>query len=405
MATERYCTPTDAGNKLLAEVVAAEANLVFTRVMVGSGQPTVNPATLSELINPVAKATMTDPVREENTVSFTVEYRTDMNGGLKSAFELREFGVWARKAGDEQSEVLLLYGCLGDYPQHVEPFDGTHVDSRRFPINLTINNAPNVTVNFSTDAFVTSKEVTKYIDKATTPNFDKINQSIEDLKPLIAANVPAITSIDGIMPLTDTKRGNVTLWDVLHRVTMSVPPGNPTNSQWNALGIFIRYFVELTIKNQPTQYGQLINLPANKESESCQLWLEQDSGRMYHRGGNGTDILNDKPFKRFLDEDDRTTIGITAGNLSNPNSWWVQLGGTLSLIIQGINHAANGASWPIKFPNACLTATCSINTNTWAYNIYAQDVMLSWSDVGITIADDRSAHRGNTWMNVIGVGF
>ena len=69
------------------------------------------------------------------------------------------------------------------------------------------------------------------------------------------------------------------------------------------------------------------------------------------------------------------SAGVVAGDVSNANAWWVKLGGTIPLIIQGGMHAngKNGendnatpaytVSYPIAFPNACFTITGSPERN------------------------------------------
>ena len=120
--------------------------------------------------------------------------------------------------------------------------------------------------------------------------------------------------------------------------------------------MFLSYFdQENKIANQPTHYGQLINIPATKDFlDSTQLWIEQPSGRMFHRGGNNSNAINDTPFKRFLDTDDLSAAGVVAGNVSNANAWWVKLGGTIPLIIQGGYNTGKSGSWAIAFPHALL---------------------------------------------------
>ena len=164
--------------------------------------------------------------------------------------------------------------------------------------------------------------------------------------------------------------GNAVLWDYLHRLGRN-PTLPTTNDELNALGMFMSYFDQNKIANQPGQYGQLLNIPATKDaSESTQIWIEQSGGRMYHRGGNGGIAVNNTPFKRFLDTDDLSAAGVVAGNVSNSNAWWVKLGGTIPLIIQGIYYASTGTyTFPITFPTKALgaSATGSINyrlTNT-----------------------------------------
>lgn len=133
--------------------------------------------------------------------------------------------------------------------------------------------------------------------------------------------------------------GNKVLWDHLHRfgTNFELPSTNP---EIGALGVFSSfYYVADVIPNQPTQYGQLINIPADRQDmggfEGTQLWIEQPDGKMYHRGGNHYDSVSSTPFKRFLDTDDLSAAGVVEGDVSNPNFWWVKLGGKIPLIIQG----------------------------------------------------------------------
>ena len=89
------------------------------------------------------------------------------------------------------------------------------------------------------------------------------------------------------------------LWEALHSQDSATLTGR-TNNQWNTLGLFLRYFTTTgNFENQPTQYGQLLNIPANKEDESTQLWIEQSSGRIYARGGNTSKAVKDEVFKQM----------------------------------------------------------------------------------------------------------
>ena len=49
------------------------------------------------------------------------------------------------------------------------------------------------------------------------------------------------------------------------------------------------------------------------------------------------------------------SAGVVAGNVSNPNSWWVKLGGTIPIIIQGGKSARTDRYETIKFPIAFTT--------------------------------------------------
>ena len=106
------------GKNLLAKLGTGE-QLQITRIMVGKGELAEgqNPADFTDLVQPVAQATSTLPLVKENTLSFIVEYRNDLNGGLEEGFWLKEFGVFAQ---DGENEILLYYATLGDFPQYVQ---------------------------------------------------------------------------------------------------------------------------------------------------------------------------------------------------------------------------------------------------------------------------------------------
>lgn len=88
------------------------------------------------------------------------------------------------------------------------------------------------------------------------------------------------------------------LWEALHSQDTTSMAGL-TNAQWGALGLFMRYFTALgNFENQPSQYGQLLNLPATKGNEIMQLWLAQPNGTLYYRGGNSSIAVKDTTFTR-----------------------------------------------------------------------------------------------------------
>ena len=49
------------------------------------------------------------------------------------------------------------------------------------------------------------------------------------------------------------------------------------------------------------------------------------------------------------------SAGVVAGNVSNPNSWWVKLGGTIPIIIQGGTTRPSPITFPVRFASKCLT--------------------------------------------------
>ena len=149
------------GWDLLAKAVATK-KLNISRVMVGGGRLTENenPTLLVDLVVPVAAGTSTIPQTKDNVVSFVVEYRSDLNGGLDNGFWLNEFGVFA--IDPDIGEILLYYGTLGDYPQYVAPYTGGSIDIRRFPVSIILTDDINVTISYPPIAFMTAEDVAEY---------------------------------------------------------------------------------------------------------------------------------------------------------------------------------------------------------------------------------------------------
>ena len=165
------CTTTKRGRALIAKILAQKMPLTITRTMVGSGicPEGMFPGELQDLVEPVAAATSNEPMYDGDTVHMTVEYRSDLNGGLDHGFWLREFGVFARDLDGE--EVLLYYGTLGDYPQWVSAYSKTGIDTRRFPTSITVGEGATVIIDYSPEAFMTSEDVMDLCTSTVLPMF------------------------------------------------------------------------------------------------------------------------------------------------------------------------------------------------------------------------------------------
>ena len=151
-------TITKQGWKLLAKLLAGD-KLEISKIMVGSGKVPegVNPGEITELVRPVALATSTVPQVEDKQVSFIVEYRNDLNGGLAEGFWLNEFGVYANDP--DNGEILLYYATMGDYPQYVAAYNGQAVDVRRYPVVIALSECYNVELKPPAGAWVTFEEL------------------------------------------------------------------------------------------------------------------------------------------------------------------------------------------------------------------------------------------------------
>lgn len=104
----------------------------------------------------------------------------------------------------------------------------------------------------------------------------------------------------------DALTGNMALYNYLYRFDNLSPQLSKSNRELNAMGIFIKnYGIDNHFDNKPTDWGQLINLPAGMwNDESTQFWVDRPDGHLYIRCGNGNININNTPFRKILDFED-----------------------------------------------------------------------------------------------------
>ena len=92
-----------------------------------------------------------------------------------------------------------------------------------------------------------------------------------------------------------------------------------TNSEMNKLGMFITYYTKYVFSGQPTKYGQLINIPPGIDNteEATQIWIEQNSGQMYVRGGNWQDPIASRNFQPVYPDNFNTVDYLFKGVVSS----------------------------------------------------------------------------------------
>lgn len=145
------------------------------------------------------------------------------------------------------------------------------------------------------------------------------------------------------------------------------------------------------------QYGNLLTLRNNLGALGslgdwiAQLLFSTTNGQVLTRASTNGGAFG--AWKRLLNTEDKSALvnqlnsinssltqnianvksqaGVVAGNVSNANAWWVKLGGTIPLIIQGGTHTGsytgndgNSLNFPISFPSACISLTAT----RWYYS-------------------------------------
>lgn len=92
-----------------------------------------------------------------------------------------------------------------------------------------------------------------------------------------------------------------------------------TNSEMIKLGMFITYYTKYVFSGQPTRYGQLINIPPGIDNteEAMQIWIEQNSGQMYVRGGNWQGSIASRNFQPVYPDNFNTVDYLFKGVVSS----------------------------------------------------------------------------------------
>lgn len=159
---------TRKGLALLAKLQAG-STLEITRVMVGGGQvpEDLNPLDLADLVSPIVQATSTKPSVKDRSVTFTVEYRSDL-GKLDRDILINEFGVFARDP--DEGEILLYYANLGDYPEPVWAYtENGPVCARRYPVSISVSDGVGVVLGYMASAYMTAEDVELYCTVTILP--------------------------------------------------------------------------------------------------------------------------------------------------------------------------------------------------------------------------------------------
>ena len=215
------------GRELFAKILATSKPLTITRVMMGQGicPDNIFPGDLEDLIEPVAAGTSSTPIYKTDTIKMTLQYRSDLNGGLDHGFWILEFGVFA-KDPDDNSNVMIFYGALAEYGQWVSAYTTGGIDIREYDIAITVGEGATVLLDYSPEAFVTSDDVVDICTSILLPQF------LVEAQALIAthnSNPDAHPAIQGMVSSMDAR---LSLLELMYNTDVS---GNPFTVTFESL--------------------------------------------------------------------------------------------------------------------------------------------------------------------------
>ena len=135
---------TTAGHSILTQAQLG-ASITFTKVKIGDGElGTLNPATLTDLINPLQELGIYDKSKvDEQNISITALITQGETG-----YTFREIGLFAIDP-ETQLEVLYAYGNKGDIATYIPSNISSISVEEEATIIVKVANASNVVVNIS----------------------------------------------------------------------------------------------------------------------------------------------------------------------------------------------------------------------------------------------------------------
>ena len=166
---------TNLGTGLLAQVMAGQGKLTFTKVVMGDGNmpSTQTPATMTDVVSPKAQAGITKAAVAENGTAVVSARFT--NESQEDDFEWKELGLYA-KVGESGTEVLYSYGYT---PQgEIIPAGTTSTTLIEKLVDV---------VTYIGDA----TEVTAIFDPTFVPNIERVDEA--DLSAMWDAEVDPTT--------------------------------------------------------------------------------------------------------------------------------------------------------------------------------------------------------------------
>ena len=131
---------TMAGTNATAEANASKQALIFTKIVIGAGDPPASIARATGLTDKRLELAITKSTKSGDG-QFTVQASLS-NANLGTGFYAREIGLMA-KVGESGREILFSYTNGGSYVDYI-PDKTTPMDSYTFTITTVIGNAEKV---------------------------------------------------------------------------------------------------------------------------------------------------------------------------------------------------------------------------------------------------------------------
>lgn len=165
---------TMAGTNATAEANASKQALIFTKIVIGAGDPPASIARATSLTDKRLELAITKSSKSGDG-QFTVRASLS-NATLETGFYAREIGLMA-KVGESGQEILFSYTNGGSYVDYI-PDKTTPMDSYTFTITTVIGNAEKVEALIQDNGYATIRDLEDH-NKATNAHLDAFNKKLD----------------------------------------------------------------------------------------------------------------------------------------------------------------------------------------------------------------------------------
>ena len=165
---------TMAGTNATAEANASKQALIFTKIVIGAGDPPASIARATSLTDKRLELAITKSTKSGDG-QFTVRASLS-NATLETGFYAREIGLMA-KVGESGQEILFSYTNGGSYVDYI-PDKTTPMDSYTFTITTVIGNAEKVEALIQDNGYATIRDLEDH-NKDTNAHQNAFNKKLD----------------------------------------------------------------------------------------------------------------------------------------------------------------------------------------------------------------------------------
>lgn len=242
MADEKITnnTITIEGRKLLVNSLVNGDGIQFTHFGIGDGEAPTAPENLFGLVNELFTVPVSKTQASDTEKGVTLVRGGFTNSNEKGDFYWRELGVYARKAGTEDTPVLFGYVNYGDAANYIPSVGVQSVIEQGIIMQIVTGSATVIYVSDPTaratlqDIDDCVKEVEERLEDFTQEHLDSIAQQVEALNTSIKDAADQLTeATDGfVLKAGDTMHGDLDMGE--HSVIGSLKGSATMWNGWRA---------------------------------------------------------------------------------------------------------------------------------------------------------------------------